>query len=70
MNIEDKIKQRLVTHHGVEARTETDTVESLGLDSLDQIEMVMWLEDEFNLTIDDNEAVKWKTLAEVVAYIK
>jgi acyl carrier protein len=44
-------------------------VEDLGADSLDCVELVMALEEEFNLEIPDEEAVKLKTLADAVSFI-
>lgn len=44
-------------------------VEDLGADSLDCVELVMALEEEFNLEIPDEEAVKLKTLADAIAFI-
>ncbi|MFA7291858.1 MAG: acyl carrier protein [Rhodocyclaceae bacterium] len=43
---------------------------NLYLDSLDEIELVMALEDEFAIEIQDAEAEKWRTLADVVAHIE
>ena len=42
----------------------------LNADSLDMVELVMELEDEFDLTIPDEEAEKLKTVGEVVDYIQ
>ncbi|UFJ42076.1 acyl carrier protein [Brevibacillus humidisoli] len=43
--------------------------EDLGADSLDVVELVMELEDEFDLEISDEDAEKISTVGEVVAYI-
>lgn len=43
--------------------------EDLGLDSLDEVEIVMALEDEFGLVIEDDAAEKWRSTADVVAAI-
>lgn len=45
------------------------TPESLGMDSIDEIEFVMALEEDFNIEIPDHEADKWETVADVVAAI-
>ena len=38
-------------------------------DSLDRVEIVMALEDEFDLEIPDEDAANWKTVADVIAYV-
>ena len=45
-----------------------DLVEGVGLDSLDIVEMVMQIEEAFDIEIPDEAAEKWKTVADVVAY--
>jgi len=50
---------------------DTDTVESLGGDSLDAVETLMGLEEEFECPdVDDDEAMHWMTVADVVAYFE
>ena len=44
--------------------------EDLGADSLDMVEIIMGLEDEFEIEIPDEDAAGIKTVAEVVAYIE
>ena len=45
-------------------------IEDLGADSLDTVELIMGLEDEFGLEISDEEAEKIRTVKDVVEYIK
>ena len=48
----------------------TSFVNDLNADSLDTVELVMELEDEFELTIPDEEAEKLKTVGEAIDYIQ
>ncbi len=49
---------------------EAKFIEDLGADSLDQVELVMALEDEFSLEIPDEDAEKLKSVGEVMTYVK
>ena len=49
---------------------EQATLESLGADSLDRVEIVMKLEEEFDIEINDEDAEKLTTLGQTVDYIK
>jgi acyl carrier protein len=72
MNIEEKVKQIIVEQLGVEETEVTATasfVEDLGADSLDQVELVMALEEEFKLEISDEDAEKIKTVQDAIKYI-
>lgn len=44
-------------------------IEDLGADSLDVVEMLMVLEDEFNITVSDEESLKLKTVGDIVNLI-
>ena len=44
-------------------------VEDLGADSLDVVELIMAFEDEFNITLEDEDANKLKTIGDIVTYI-
>jgi len=48
---------------------ETSFINDLGADSLDTVELVMELEDEFDLNIPDEEAEKIKTVGDAIKYI-
>ena len=45
-------------------------VEDLNADSLDVVEMIITLEDEFGITLPDEEVANMKTVADVIKYIK
>lgn len=49
---------------------ETSFVNDLGADSLDQVELVMELEEEFNITIPDEEAERIQTVGQAISYIE
>ncbi|MGD9901084.1 MAG: acyl carrier protein [Spirochaetales bacterium] len=49
---------------------ETRIVEDLGYDSLDTVEMLMNLEEKYNIAIPDDEAINLKTLGDVAKYLE
>ena len=53
-----------------EITDETRFVEDLNADSLDSVEMLMAAEDEFDISIDDDEAGKISTFGQAVAFIR
>lgn len=68
----DKVKKIIVDRLDVEESQvvpEASFKEDLGADSLDVVELVMELEDEFEMEISDEEAEKITTVKEVVDYI-
>ena len=44
-------------------------VEDLGADSLDVVELLMTLEDEFGITVEDEDAIKLKTIGDIISLI-
>lgn len=54
---------------GSKVTPETKFIDDLGLDSLDQVEVVMAIEDEFAIEIPDPEADKISSIADAVAFI-
>ena len=48
----------------------TNLEEDLNMDSLDAVEVVMALEDAFDVTIPDEDAEKFRTIGDIVAYIE
>ena len=72
MTIEEKVKGIIIEQLGVDEEEVTPTasfVDDLGADSLDQVELVMALEEEFKLEINDEDAEKIKTVQDAVNYI-
>ncbi|MDA7851207.1 acyl carrier protein [Gammaproteobacteria bacterium] len=72
MSIEDRVKKIVSDQLGASIDTiENDSsfVDDLGADSLDTVELVMALEEEFDLEIADEDAEKISTVNEAVAYI-
>ena len=72
-DIFDRVKRIVVDRLGVdEAQVimEASFKDDLGADSLDVVELVMELEDEFDLEISDEDAEKINTVGEVVKYIE
>ncbi|MBI2608390.1 MAG: acyl carrier protein [Deltaproteobacteria bacterium] len=70
--IAEKIKKLIVEQLGVEAekvKLEASFTDDLGADSLDVVELVMALEEEFNIEIPDEDAEKTRTVGDVVKYI-
>ncbi|MGO4887815.1 acyl carrier protein [Anaerobacillus sp. MEB173] len=68
-----RITKIIVDRLGVdeaEVKVEASFKEDLGADSLDVVELVMELEDEFDLEISDEDAEKISTVGDVVEYIK
>jgi len=73
MNIEDRVKNIIVEQLSVDAESvtsEASFVEDLGADSLDIVELVMTMEEEFDLEIPDEDAEKIKSVKDVVSYVK
>jgi len=69
----ERIKEIIVEQLGVdesEVTMEASFVEDLGADSLDIVELVMALEEEFELQIPDEDAEKIRTVGEAVQYVK
>lgn len=73
MAVQDKIKDIIVEQLGVtpdKVKLESKFIEDLGADSLDIVELVMAMEEEFDIEIPDEEAEKLKTVNDVQAYLQ
>ncbi|MDR1759227.1 MAG: acyl carrier protein [Fibrobacter sp.] len=68
-----KVTQVVVDKLGVKAedvKLDSSFVNDLGADSLDRVELVMALEDEFDIEILDEDAEKFIKVSDVLAYVK
>jgi acyl carrier protein len=69
----EKVKSIIADQLGVEEseiKMESSFVDDLGADSLDIVELIMALEEEFDIEIPDSEAEKIATVGDAVEYIK
>jgi acyl carrier protein len=69
----EKVRDIVVEQLGVDAEEvtmESKFIDDLGADSLDIVELIMALEEEFDMEIPDEEAEKISTVGDVVEYIK
>ncbi|MCK4461619.1 MAG: acyl carrier protein [candidate division Zixibacteria bacterium] len=72
MSVEEKVKELIVEQLGVEAGQVTDRakfVEDLGADSLDTVELVMALEEEFSIEIPDEDAENITSVGDAIKYV-
>lgn len=73
MDVNEKVKSIIVEQLGVEegeVKEAAKFIDDLGADSLDTVELVMALEEEFNIEISDDDAEKILTVNDAVSYIK
>jgi len=71
-SLEDRLKGIIVDQLGVEAEKVTANasfINDLGADSLDIVELVMAMEEEFDLEIPDEDAEKIKTVGDATSYL-
>jgi acyl carrier protein len=70
---EDKVKNIIMEQLGVTAEQvtpEASFIDDLGADSLDTVELVMALEEEFDIEIPDEDAEKLRTVQDALDYLK
>lgn len=70
----DKIKEIIVDQLGLDDGTdialETSLMKDLEADSLDAVEIIMAIEDEFSIEIPDEEAEKFQSIGDIVKYVE
>ena len=69
----EKVKELLASQLNIsqdKITLDSKVIEDLGADSLDMIEMLMTMEEEFGISIPDEDAVKLSTVKDIVNYIK
>ena len=72
MSLEEKVKSIIVDQLGVDAAKvvpEASFIDDLNADSLDQVELIMAFEEEFNAEIPDEDAEKLTTVGAVISYL-
>ena len=72
MSVNQKVKDIIVEQLGVDpekVKSEASFIDDLGADSLDIVELVMAMEEEFDLEIPDEDAEKLKTVNDVQTYL-
>ncbi|MCB0364773.1 MAG: acyl carrier protein [Bdellovibrionaceae bacterium] len=73
MSIEPKVKKIIEEQLGVDperVKLEASFIDDLGADSLDIVELVMAMEEEFEIEIPDEDAEKLKTVSDVCKYLE
>ncbi len=73
MSVEEKVKEIIVDQLGVDDKqvtTGASFIDDLGADSLDTVELVMAIEEEFDIEIPDEEAEKIAKVQDAIDYIK
>ena len=70
---ENRVKEIIVEQLGVspdQVKPEARFIDDLGADSLDTVELIMALEEEFNVEIPDEDAEKMATVGDAMSYLK
>ena len=71
--IAEKVTEIIVEQLGVSAdqvKPESNLIEDLGADSLDAVELVMAVEEEFGIEVPDEEAEKLRTVGDIISHVE
>lgn len=69
----EKVREALASQFEIAPETitmETNIVDDLGADSLDVVELIMSLEDDYNISISDDDAAELLTVGKIVDYLE
>ncbi len=72
-NIQEKVTEIIVEQLGVSAdqvKPESKMIEDLGADSLDAVELVMAVEEEFGIEVPDEEAEKLVSVSDIISHVE
>ncbi|RMH60517.1 MAG: acyl carrier protein [Calditrichaeota bacterium] len=72
MSVEERVKEIIIDQLGVDegqVKPEASFIDDLGADSLDTVELVMALEEEFGIEIPDEDAEKIQTVGDATKYV-
>ncbi len=72
-NIQEKVTEIIVEQLGVSAdqvKPESKMIEDLGADSLDAVELVMAVEEEFGIEVPDEEAEKLISVGDIISHVE
>jgi acyl carrier protein len=73
MAVEERIREIIVEQLGVsadEAVNEASFIDDLGADSLDIVELVMAIEEEFGIEVPDEDAERMQNIGDVISYVQ
>lgn len=73
MMVYDKVRELLASQFEIDKETislETNIVSDLGADSLDFVEMIMLLEEDFGIVITDEAVYEYKTVGEITIFLE
>ena len=72
-NITEKVTEIIVEQLGVSAdqvKPESNLIDDLGADSLDAVELVMAVEEEFGIEVPDEEAEKLRSVGDIISHVE